>query len=245
MATFTHALYIDESGNGSNEKGINRYWISTAVAVAFDQTATVDLGVKNILINYFRIGELELKATSIPHRLNPPSTSAMVANDVAALLDKVEAHVWVTGTHSGVNVPPGVKIGSPMAKEIARQLLFERVNGFLLNGYCKPGHFLTVWDISNQQELQEFSKSVADFRNAFTKTPLCPRLAPAILGGLSHDWSGLQIADMISHYALHHVGVVDGIALDARKDKSDDFLRYFKPRLQTDMMGNCVGWKIW
>jgi hypothetical protein len=244
MATFTHAIYIDESGNGSNEPGINRYWVSTAVAVPFDQTGIMDSGVKAILSNHFRAGEVELKGTTIPHRLRRTATSSLVANDVASLLDKIGAHAWVTGTSSGINIPPGVPSTCTMAKDIARHLLFERLNGFLLNGYCMPGSFLIIWDISNQQELKEFSASVSVFRNAFTQTPLCPRLAPAVLGGLSHDWSGLQIADMISHFALHNVGRDKG-AVDARVDKASDFLTYFKPRLQRDAYGNLVGWKIW
>ena len=44
MATYSDAMYIDESGNGSPTNDILRCWVSVAVSLAFDQARELDEG---------------------------------------------------------------------------------------------------------------------------------------------------------------------------------------------------------
>jgi len=53
MATYSDAIYIDESGNGSPTNDILRCWVSVAIAVPLDQTKKLDRGVQEILMNHF------------------------------------------------------------------------------------------------------------------------------------------------------------------------------------------------
>jgi len=244
LAKFSHAIYIDESGNAANSNDIARYWVTAAFAVDFEHKDLLDQGIRDILVNNFDSTITELKGHGIPRDLKLGKTSTDVAQDLADLWDQINANAWVVGTSYGVNVPPGVYGKKIKAKDIARQLMLERLNGFLDSGHLAPGHCLLIWDISERQELQDFSRAVSVFRDGVTNTHLNPRLAPAVLGGLSHDWSGLQAADLVSHYALHHLARRTW-AKGSRQDKADDFGKLFMPRLQKDSKGSIVGWKIW
>jgi hypothetical protein len=114
----------------------------------------------------------------------------------------------------------------------------------MIAGYHEPDHCLIIWDISDQQELQDFSASIAEFRNAYDGTPRSQRLVPAALGGLSHDWSGLQTADVVAHCALHYLGLQESLP-GSRKEKAEAFRSKFLPRLQRSNKGELIGWKVW
>lgn len=243
MVGFSHAIYIDESGIGARQFNINRLFASVAVAVPFDMKNQFDTDLARIRAVHCQPGAKELKGSGMPHDLLSTSTIASVARDLAASLNQAVAHTWVVVSTRGVNAPPGFST-SPLVKDIVRQLLFERLNGFLVAGYCPHDNFLLIWDITEQQELNDFSQSVASFKNAYTGGALSPRLAPAILGGLSHDWSGLQAADVIANFALHKVGMSRPLP-GANPQKEAAFDQYFLPILQRDIYGNRVGWKVW
>jgi len=241
-----HVVYIDESGNGGPEGNINSFWVSVAVLIPMDEIHTVNTGMDTIREQHFRPYAKEVKGCIIPHELLRGHTLEDVAKGIAELCDKVDAHSWGVATRHGKAPPGNFPIPNPLPKDIVRQFLMERINGFFNQGYLGSDDCIIVWDISNHEELIDFSTSVAAFRNAYDRTGLCPRLAPAVLGGLSHDWKGLQIADVISNFALHHLG--RKILLpDARKSKADAFQQFFYPRLQKDSTGHTegIGWKVW
>lgn len=157
-------------------------------------------------------------------------------------------HSWSTRLGSRCRLRPRPPVGfrqkTPKVKDVVRQLLLERINGLLVAGYHEPDHCLIIWDISDQQELEDFSASISEFRNAYDGTPRSERLAPAALGGLSHDWSRLQSADVIAHFALHYMG--NKASLDgAKAEKARAFKQEFLPRLQRTSTGHLVGWKEW
>ena len=244
MPTYSHAIYIDESGNGSPTQDIHRCWVSSAVAVAFDRTQVLDEGVRSVISRHFSPYIRELKGSAITKYLRANSTVMDVARDVGAILDDTQAHCWIGASSYGRTPPAHLHLRNPRAKDIARQLLLERINGLLVTGYHATDHCLIIWDISTQQELQDFSASIANFRSAYDGTPRSERLAPAALGGLSHDWSGLQTADIIAHCALHYLGCQRSLA-GSRLDKAQAFKEHFLPRLQRSVRGNLVGWKVW
>ena len=91
--------------------------------------------------------------------------------------------------------------------------------------------------------MNDFSKSVATFRNAYSNQALNLRLAPAALGGLSHDWCGLQVADVVANYTLHKIGAAHGTP-GTNPAKANDFDVHLYPCLQRSAAG-VVGWKVW
>ena len=98
---------------------------------------------------------------------------------------------------------------------------------------------LLVWDLSDSSELADFSAITSSYVNPHDHNKLNSTIVPHILGGLSHDWAELQIADLISNYALNYVA--DGTYDDADKDKSKAFEQYLYPVLQHSNRGKVFG----
>ena len=231
MATYSDAIYIDESGNGSPTNDILRCWVSVAVSLAFDQTRELDEGIRWMLDNHFSPYIVELKGSTIQKYLLPKSTIMDVATDVGDVMDETRAIVWAAAASRGERPPQGFPIPNPKTKDLARQLLIEGINNDLVADYHNANKCLIIWDISDQQELQDFSASIARFRSPSDGTPRSDKLAPAALGGLSHDWSGLQTADIIAHCALHYLGERSSLP-GFKTEKAEAFRSQFLPRLQ-------------
>ena len=244
MPDYSHAIFIDESGNGSDTDDINKYWVSAAIAIPFERMESIDEKVKSILKSNFRSNIREIKGADIPHGLNQGKSTTDVARDVGNLVEENRLNCWIVGSHQGVNPPTGLSQSNPMVKEIVRHLLLERINHSLHTTFPGDTSYMTIWDISDQQDLQDFSRSVSAFNDLYRNTPRSKRMVPAVLGGISHDWSGLQIADILANYGLHHICVIDG-SPGGRKNKADDFGLYLKPRLQRDARNDPLGWKRW
>jgi len=222
MAAFTHAIYIDESGIGAPLHGIQSYWVTTAIAISFSNLENLNSGSKSILNRYFRPGKRELKGTDMPNHLLKDASIDQVMAEIRTLLVNIDAEVWISSARNSGVILSRRSSEKTLAKAFARRTVLERVNDYLNAGAHEPCHFLIIWDISYQQELEDFSRSVARFRHSLTGKSLNPRLAPAILGGLSHDWSGLQIADIVAHCALHRVGAINHMP-DANPSKARSF----------------------
>ena len=244
MATYRDAIYIDESGNGSPTNDILRCWVSVAIAVPLHQTKTLDRGVQEILTNRFRPYIEELKGASMSRYLLPSSSVIQVASDLGGLLDAIGAHTWAVASSYGRRPPKGSSIRNPRTKDIVRHLLLERINGLLVSDYHRPDHFLIIWDISNQRGLQDFSTAIARFHNSCDGVPRSDRLAHAALGGISHNWSGLQAADLVAHCALHHLGRTLSLP-GSNPEKAEAFERHLMPRLERNSTGSLVGWMVW
>jgi hypothetical protein len=236
MATFSHAIYIDESGNGAPVPGIQSCWVSVAVAISFSDNEILEIGSKSILRQYFRLGERELKGKHMPNHLLKDTSIDQVICEIGDLLTKVKAVVWIAGVRQHPNHP--LRNISPrlLAKDVARKSILGEINDYLDTGAHSPNHFLIIWDISDEQELEDFSRNVATFRHARAQGLPNPRLAHAILGGLSHDWDGLQIADIIAHCAIHWIGFHSSLP-DANPIKAKSFERYLEPRCRITRTG--------
>jgi hypothetical protein len=244
LVGFSHAVYIDESGAGAPVNHINRLWVTVGLAIPFGRMPMLNLGVKMVLTTHFNARVAELKGSLIPDELKPSTTSTDVAAAVSQLARTLGVHAWVTVSRSGRRPPQNLRIPRALPKDVTRQFLFERINGFLNLGHYSPNRWLLIWDISDQQELNAFSHDVAVFQNVFGGSRLNPRLTPAILGGLSHDWKGLQLADIIANFALHNVG--NSLSLPgSNATKSRNFDTHFRPLLQRAQSGSLVGWKLW
>jgi hypothetical protein len=243
MATYSNAIYIDESGNGSPTYDILRYWVSAAVSLAFDQIQELDEGIRWILDNHFSPYVGESKGSTIQKYLLPGSTIMDVATDIKDVMDETGTIAWAAAASRGERPPQGFPISNPKTKDLARQLLMEGINNDLVADYHNANNCLITWDISDQQKLQDFSSSIARFRNLSDGTPRSDRLAPAALGSLSHDWSGLQTADIIAHCALHYLG--GRLSLPRFKtEKAEAFRSQFLSRLQRARIGVLVGSRV-
>ncbi len=245
MVNVSHVVFLDESGLSRWGNSIQSLWVSAAIAIPFERSRELDADVAAVRRASFRARVKELKGHLTKRsELLSGVTPADVAQRAAALVSKFGAHAWVTATRLGCPRPPGFTSSSPQAKEVARQLLLERVNGMLATGRYAPENWLMVWDLSQTEELYDLSAAVGLFANGITGAKIDPRLYPMVLGGLSHDWGGLQLADIYAHFALHKVGV-DQRLPDANLSKADAFDVHIEPTLQRSSTGAVVGFKRW
>lgn len=245
MDEYTNVIYIDESGVGAPTDDLQKYWVSSAVTVPFEEISTMDQGVSSLLDSHLHPRCTELKGSELPSQLQRSSTIDDFADDFSNLLSGLTHNIWVASSYHGVNTPAGVPAGSPV-KRTVRHLLFERVNGYLNQFYSKDGKWLIVWDLSHQQELEDFSSNLQGFRNAIQGDDLNSQLNPSVLGGLSHDWTGLQLADIVAHLGLHYRAVKHGVQ-DGKQEKADAFRDHVWPHLQSSARGKTdgIGWKEW
>jgi len=244
MVAVSHLVFVDESGNSAPGPAISSLWVCAAVAVPFARVRNLEIRLSQVVSANFHPRMKELKGTVMRQNLLHTRTLDQAAADLCGLLTEFETHVWVSTTRAGCRSLQGKGIVFHEPKEIARQLLLERINGFLNLGNYDPASWLIVWDVSDVRELTDFSASVASFENAYTGGPVNPRLFPLILGGLSHDWAGLRLADIVSHLGLHKRGSDLGLN-ETNSAKAGLFATHVWPRLQKDAGGRTVGWKAW
>lgn len=236
MVAVSHVLFIDESGNADTGRTVTSLWVTAAMAVPFEGVRDLNDRVESFTKHNFRSRVKEAKGSDVPHELAGGRTTEDLARDLASLLREFESHVWIAAASRQED--------GPTTKGKARQLVLERVNGFLNLGGYEPAHWLIVWDVSDVEELGDFSRSVSDFRNDYSGEPRNERLFPSVLGGLSHDWGGLQAADLLSNFALHYQGREQGF-LRVNLEKARTFDAHLMPCLQKTAAGNIVGWKTW
>jgi len=194
-----------------------------------------------------RLYNRELKGTDISrNHLNPGVDKMSVAKDISDLILRYNMIVFVTAS----NMSPAIKRlekkftasnvkNGLQAKDIARELLLERISISLNYKRTKDMLNLLVWDLSDNNELADFSAITGSYTNPHDHKKLNCTIVPHILGGLSHDWAELQIADLISNYALNYVA--DGIYIDADREKSEAFKKYLYPVLHCDKNGKIEG----
>lgn len=259
---YSHGVYIDESGlSDLRLESVTSLWVSAAVSYPFEYNEAVWTGVQHIVAKHFRPGIKEIKGTGTPSRLRRESALDDVSGDLVDLLKDSEGLAWVSATHRGVNPMPdrARKVLLDEPKDIARQLLFERLNRYIGVEENHDKHLL-IWDLSHQQELDDFSRFVSGFHDGlYANQVRTPLMAGALLGGLSHDWAGLQVADWFAHMGMHYYGRTgkwgsyedeerpETPKSDARQDKADSFRNVLWKALQynyTDKPEG-VGYKIW
>ena len=132
----------------------------------------------------------------------------------------------------------------PEAKDVARQLLLETISGYASPRYFAPATWLLIWDIGDAGALSDFSASLRTFRNRVSGYTLPTALTPVMLGGLSHEWSGIQIADFYANLALHYYARSLSLP-DAKDERATAFETRLMPTLMRDSYGKMVGWKVW
>jgi hypothetical protein len=247
--TVHHLVFIDESGEGRlHRSGLpapstRSLWVAAAVAVPWSKVEVVDDGVIGILGDCLIPSAPELKGSGLRWYLKKESSMEEVARRVAAILDGAGAHVWICASRAGS--PPLRSLQGPyFVKDTVRQLLLERINGYAVPAYFPPKSWMLLWDISEAQELSDFSGAIRRFKDLVSFRSRSAVLLPRLLGAPSHDWGGLQVADFLAHFGLHFAGEKLGLA-DHSPTKSKLFEDVFMPRVKRDSMGKIVGWKLW
>ena len=130
------------------------------------------------------------------------------------------------------------------AKDVSRELLLERLSGYVEHYGFNRKHQL-IWDLSDQQEMCHFSRTISEYVISNTESKLHPAIIPHLLAGLSHEWAELQIADVISNFALNYSA--HGVYDDADAEKAEAFRKHIYPKLCKNANGavDGVGWKIY
>ena len=156
IPAITHAVYIDESGSGSPTQTLDRFWISAAVAVPLAKKSELDDGVERLIAEHYHTTVKELKGADIMRELSRKSSVDEFAGSLSKLLRDIEAHSWVAGTQTGARPLRQLGLRKQLPKDIVRQLLLERINGYLGLPETQDFCFLLIWDISDVQELSDF-----------------------------------------------------------------------------------------
>jgi len=125
MATYSDAIYIDESGSGSQTDNMRRYWVSAAVPVAFDQTNDLNEGIRRIPANHFSPYVGELKGSSMSKYLHPTSTIMEVVKDLGDVLDQVGTHLGGLRLTFGYSSSSLVKGDAPVTRASSNPRLTE------------------------------------------------------------------------------------------------------------------------
>jgi len=242
-----NTVYIDESGEGTNKRKKNNFWVSTGVCVKsedHDKIADSLLGMKKKCLRLYN-QELKGNYTS-KSRLNCGVTKEDVAMELSELISKHGLKVWVASTKYSEKILTSKFIPSNgkhiKAKDVSRELLLERVSGYIEH-HSEKGKYQLVWDLSDTQEMQHFSRTISEYVNPHSNKKLHSDMIPYLLAGLSHEWAGLQIADVISNYALNYSAY--NIYDDADVEKAKAFEKHIYPKLCCNVSGQIkgIGWK--
>jgi hypothetical protein len=248
VASICKIIFIDESGTGSNKQDKNSLWVTAGILSMIDAHGTLTEDFLKMKERLMRNPSEEFKGSIVPKHLLEGKTETDVASEISILMRKYGMTAWITATNKnyaqrkvGTFVPSNPKNGL-QAKDIARELLLERVSGYVNLQSNEPCVYQLIWDLSDVNELIDFSAITSEYVNPHNKRSLDPRIIPKILGALSHDWVELQIADVFSNFALNHIAV--GRFTDADDKKSQAFKKYLRPMLARSAKGiNGVGWK--
>ena len=185
------ALFIDESGNAQPAKSVKSLWGTAALAVVVERARELNGRIDRLRTLNFRFRLEEVKGSEVPRGLARGRSIDNPAKDLAAIHRELGDRIWVVAVRR--------QSDGLATKRTARWLVLERVNGFLNRGDYEPARWITGCDVSDVQELGDFSRNISEFRNVSSAEPRSDRLVPSVLGGTSHDWGGLQSADLLSN----------------------------------------------
>ena len=244
-------LYMDESGSGSQKVDTKKnLWVSVGIAAKLDDHDAIAEDVAKLRKKVLRRSNIEFKANDLtPKRMNDGITYDDVASGVAEILKKYSMKTWVMVVPFNLHIinmsmftPSNAKSGL-QAKDVAREMLLERVSMDVDRVHTVEDKFMIIWDLSNTNELMDFSASVLAHTNPHSGKKISPIITPHILGGLSHEWAELQLADLISNFGLNYAA--RGKYPDCDESKAMAFETHLYPCLQKSWWG-CVkgyGWK--
>lgn len=236
MGSECFALFMDESGTGSKNKSKTNYWVSVGVLARISEHDAIAADLFSLKKKCMRLYNKEMKGTDLsPNHFNPGITKASVAKDLSELIKKYKFSIFVTAANMSPDLIHQTKFTAStekrglQAKDIARELLLERFSIMLNYQHSSTNKNMLIWDLSDNNELADFSKIIGSYQNPHDGKKPNPTIIPHLLGGLSHEWAELQIADLVSNFAINYI--TDGICTDSDKDKSTAFKEFIYPVL--------------
>jgi len=228
-------VFIDESGAGTIKQDKNSLWITAGVLSSLDAHGTLTRDFQEMKDNLMRNPSEELKGSIVSRHLLEGKTAADVAIGVSELMRRYDMGAWITGANRdyaqsdrGRFTPSNAKKGL-QAKDIARELLLERISGYAGARAMEPRIYQLIWDLSDVGELIDYSAVTSAYKDPRSGKSVDPQIIPKILGALSHDWAELQIADVLSNFALNRIA--EGRFPDADSEKSAAFKEHLCPLL--------------
>jgi len=239
-------VFIDESGAGASKASKDNFWISVGVCAKFRDHENIAQSLFEAKERCLRLYNQELKGGSTSKsNLNPGVTKEDIAKEMGVIIKKYRLVVWVVSTKYTPHIPSSNFIPSNgkvvQAKDVSRELLLERISGYVEQNRNNVSYQL-VWDLSDQQEMSDFSRTIAAYVNPHSDKKICSAVIPYLLAGLSHEWAELQIADVISNYALNYSA--RGLYADCDMEKADAFEAHIYPNLVSGHKGiEGIGWK--
>lgn len=228
-------IFIDESGRGTQCKDKQMFWVTVGVRTRLDDHENITHDLDDLKEKCLKIRQKELKGAKLSKcTLKDGKTLVDIACGLAEIIQKYGITVWVMSTKKINNADkqrfiPSNKNGIVEAKDVSRELLLERISGYADIYHDNHSRYLMIWDIASLEELADFSRIVSQYSNPHSNKRMHPSIIPYILGGLSHEWPELQIADVFSNFALNYSAVQNGILErddEEGKEKSDIFQKY-------------------
>ncbi|MGE4212299.1 MAG: DUF3800 domain-containing protein [Candidatus Methanomethylophilaceae archaeon] len=240
-------IFIDESGAGTIKLNKNSLWVTAGILSTLYTHGTLTDDFQKMKEKLMRNPLEEFKGSTVPKHLLDGKTEGDVAIEISNLMRKYDMTAWITATDRSYAqgsvrafVPSNPK--GLQAKDITRELLLERVSGYVNLHSDDSCIYQLIWDLSDVSELIDFSAVTSNYVNPHNNKSLNMQIIPKILGALSHDWVELQIADIFSNFALNHIAM--GKFTDADERKSQAFKEYLYPMLAKSNKGtDGVGWK--
>jgi len=247
-----NTVFIDESGAGANKRSKDNFWVSAGVCAKFEDHDEITESLFEMKKKCLRLYNQELKggATS-KSNLNPDITKEDVAKELGNIISKHGLKVWVISTRYSDRIQNSNFIPSNgkvvMAKDVSRGLLLERLSGYVEYYGGSDQRYQLVWDLSDQQEMSHFSHTISEYVNPHNNKKVCPEIIPYLLAGLSHEWAELQIADVISNFALNYSAHPRYDDVDVDVEKAIAFEKHIHPKLCCNANGRIdgVGWKMY
>lgn len=250
MSEDCFAVFMDESGLGSKRKGKANYWVSVGVMAGINDHYSITQDIHDLKKKSMRLYNKEMKGTDLSaNHLNAGITKETVAKDLAEIIKNHGLRIVVTATNMSpklesltIFTPSNEKRGL-QAKDVARELLLERISMMAESSHDIGKTQLMIWDLSDTNELMDFSKIAETYQNPHSQKKLNTTIIPHILGGLSHEWAELQIADLVSNYAINYIARNEE---DADAEKCKAFKQYLYPMLYGGNKGTIkgIGFKV-
>ena len=238
MSEDCFAVFIDESGTGSKCRGKANYWVSVGVLANIDDHNSITADLLELKKKTMRLYNKEMKGTDrSANHMNPGVTKENVAERLSELIKKHKLEITVTATNMSPRLNALISKFTPsnekkglQAKDVSRELLLERISMMAENTSHVGRTQIIIWDLSDVGELTDFSKITESYQNPHSLKKLHSTIIPHVLGGLSHEWAELQIADLVSNYAINYIARNES---DADPEKSKAFKKHLYPVLHS------------
>jgi hypothetical protein len=237
-------VFVDETGIGESGRSLKCLCSICMIGLPWDAVGSLNARVERLRGEFLEPGRREFAAHRLAHDLRDREAVEALAQRLSDTITSAGANVWVAVTRTGIEPPQNLIQFRGKPRELARQLAWERITGYLRIGHHKPRSWLIVWDLPESEELAGYSRALSAFTNPFLSEPLHPAMEPRVLGGRSEHWGALQVADLIANFAVHYAGSYLNLQRVERR-RVRAFENHFDKCLVRDSKMKEVGLALW